>query len=146
MLLLSLPSCLPAFSYICVPRVSHIFLASFLTVVTSCTLSFHHQVSLSHADLRPAVKLNTSCPTLKIVVFLCSHNSCTLSIGLTFSNTVSLNFTLGFSSFNLHHFIFGVPVLVFNVFSPIYSSLCVNLGIRLQPRFHHPVTHSALDP
>ena len=24
--------------------------------------------------------------------------------------------------------------------------LCVNLDIRLQSRFHHPVSHSALDP
>ena len=33
--------------------------------------------------------------TLKIVVLLSSHHSCTLSTGLTFSNTVSLNFILG---------------------------------------------------
>ena len=41
----------------------------------------------------------------------------------------------------------GLPVLVFNVFSPVYSYLCVSLDIRLlQSRFHHPVSHSALDP
>ena len=51
--------------------------------------------------------LNTSCPTLKIVLLLCSHHSCTLATGLTFSNTVSLNAILGFSPFNLHHFIHG---------------------------------------
>ena len=107
MLLLSLPPCLPAGSYLCLPDVSHIFCDSFLAFVTSCTLSFHYQVSLSHGDLRTAVMLNTSCPTLKIVVLLCSHHSCTLSTGLTFSNTVSLNFILGFSSFNLYHFILG---------------------------------------
>ena len=58
---------------ICLPDVSHIFIASFLALITSCTLSFHRHVSLSHGDLRPAVMLNTSCPTLKIVVLLCSH-------------------------------------------------------------------------
>ena len=43
-----------------------------------------------------------------IIVLLCSHHSCTLSTGLTFSNTVSINFILELSSFNLHHFILGV--------------------------------------
>ena len=118
-LLLSLPPCLPVCSYLCLPDVSHIFIAFFLAFVTFCTVSFQHQVSLSHGDLQPAVKINTSCPTLKIVVLLSSHHSCTLSTGLSFSNTVSLNFTLVFSSFNIHHFILGVPVLVFKVFSPI---------------------------
>ena len=105
------------------------------------------QCILISGDLRPAVMVNTSCPIRsKIVVLLCSHHSCTLSTGLAFSNTVSLNLFLGFSSFNLHHFILRVPVLVFNVFSPIYSSLCVDLGIRLQSCCHHHVSHSALDP
>ena len=89
-------------------RKKKIFRVSFLAFITSCPLSFHHQVSLSHGDLRPAVMLTTSCPTLKIVVLLCSHHFCTLSTGLTFSNTVSLNFILGFSSFNLPHFILVV--------------------------------------
>ena len=40
----------------------------------------------------------------------------------------------------------GLPVLVFNVFSPHYSSLCVNVGIRLQSRSRHPGRHSVLDP
>ena len=71
--------------------------------------------------------------------------SCTLSTGLTFFNTVSLNFILGFSSFNLHHFIIGVACSGFNVFSPKYFSLRVDLGIRLQSRFHLQVSHSALD-
>ena len=104
--LFALLVCLPV--AICLTDVSHIFIGSFLALITSCTLSFHHHVSLSPWDLRPAVMLNTSCPTLKIVVLLCSHHSCTLSTGLTFFNTVSLNFILGFSSFNLHHFIIGV--------------------------------------
>ena len=109
MLLLSLPSCLPACSYLCLPDVSHIFITSFIAFVTSCTLSFHHHVSLFPGDLRPTVMLNTSCSTLKIVVLLSSHYSCTLSAGLTFSNTDSLNFILGnISSFYRHHFILGV--------------------------------------
>ena len=69
-LLLSLPPCLPVCSYLCLPDVSHIFIASFLAFVTFCTVSFHHHVSLSHGDLHPAVKINTSCPTLKIVILL----------------------------------------------------------------------------
>ena len=96
-------------SFNCLPDVSHIFIASFLACVTSYTLSFHHHVSLSHGDLRPTVMVNTSCPTLKIVVFLSSHHSCILSAGLTFSNIDSLNFILGnVSSLYLHHFILGV--------------------------------------
>ena len=63
--------CLPV--ALCLTDVSHIFIASFLALITSCTLSFHHHVSLSPGDLRPAVMLNTSCPTIKIVVLLCSH-------------------------------------------------------------------------
>ena len=106
--LLSLPSCLPACSYLCLPDVFHIFRASFLAFITSCTLSFHHQIFLYHGDLRPAILLTTSCPTLEIVVLLCSHHSCTLSTGLTFSNTVCLNVILELSSFNLHHFILAV--------------------------------------
>ena len=43
-LLLSSPPCLPACSYLCLPDVSHICLASLLALITSCTLSFHHQV------------------------------------------------------------------------------------------------------
>ena len=118
MLVLSLPPCVPACSYLCLPDLSHIFRASFLAFITSCTLSFHHQVSLSHGDLRPAVMLNTSCSTLKIVVLLCSRHSCTLSTGLIFSNTVSLNFILGFSSFNLHQFILGIACSDFQRFLP----------------------------
>ena len=152
MLLLSLPSCLPACSYIyrsafCQPDISHIFIASFLAFITSCTLSFHHHVSLSPGDLRPAEMLNTSCPTLKIVVLLSSHHFFTLSTGRTFSNTVSLNFILGnLSSFNLHLFMLGVACSGVQRFSPLYSFLCVNLGVRLQSRSHHLVSHSALDP
>ena len=64
--------CLPV--AICLTDCSHIFIDSFLVLITSCTLrSFHHQVSLSRGDLRPVVMLNTSCPTHKIVVLLCSH-------------------------------------------------------------------------
>ena len=107
-LLLSLPPCLPACSYLCLPGVSHIFLVSLLAFITSCTLSFHHQVSLSHGDLHPAVMLNTLCPTLTIVMLPCSHHSCALYTGLTLSNTVSLHFIFGLSSFNFHHFILGV--------------------------------------
>ena len=117
-LVFSLPPYLPACSYLCLPDVSHIFSASFLAFITSCTLSSHHQVSLSHGDLRPAILLNTSCPILKIVVLLCSHHSCTLSTGLTFSNTVSLNFILGLSSFNHHHFILVVACSGVHPFLP----------------------------
>ena len=46
--------------------------------------------------------------SLKIVVLLSSHHSYTLSTGLTFSNTISLNVILRFPSFNLHHFTLGV--------------------------------------
>ena len=35
---------------------------------------------------------------------------------------------------------------MFSVFSPKYSSLRVNLGIHLQSRLHHQVSHSALGP
>ena len=70
--------------------------------------AFHHKVSLSPRHLRPAVILNTSCPTLKIVLLLSSHDSCTLSTGLTFSNTVFQNFILESSSYILHHFVIGV--------------------------------------
>ena len=92
---------------LCFPHLPCLFLS--LKFITSCTLSFHHHhVSISPGDLRPAVMLNTSCPTLNIVVLLSSHHSCTLSTGLTFSNTVSLNFILRFSSFNLQHFIPGI--------------------------------------
>ena len=145
MLLLSTPPCLPAGRYICLSHVSHIFLASFLTLITSRTSPFHHQVSLSSGYLHPAVILNTSCHTLKIVVLLSSHHSCTLSTGLTFSNTASLNFSLGFSSFSHHHVILGIACSDVQGFSLLYSSLCVNLGIPLQSRFHHPGSHSALD-
>ena len=111
-LLLSLPSCLRACIYLC--------LAAFLVFPTSSLpLSYplspptpYHSttiISLSPRDLRPAVMLNTSCPTLNIFVLISSQQSCTLSTGLTLSNTVSLNFILGnVSSFNLHHFIIGV--------------------------------------
>ena len=55
-------------------------------------------------------------------------------------------FILGFSSFNLHHFILGGCLFWCSTFSPyIYSSLCVNLCLRLQSRCHHHVSHSALD-
>ena len=118
MLVLYLPPCLPGCSYLCLHDVSHIFRASFLAFITSCTLSFPHQVSLSHGDLRPVVMLNTSCSTLKIVVLLCSHHSCTLSTGLTFSNIVSLHFIFGLSSFNLHQFILGIACSGFQRFLP----------------------------
>ena len=72
--------------------------------------------------------------------------SCTLSTGLTFFNTVSLNFILGLSSFNLHHFITGVACSGVQRFSPKYSSLRVNLCIHLQSRLHHHVSYSALHP
>ena len=72
--------------------------------------------------------------------------SCTLSTGVTFFNTVSLSFILGLSSFNLHHFIIGVACSGVQRFSPKYSSLRVNLGIHLQSRLHHQVSHSALGP
>ena len=117
-LVLSLPPCLLGCSYLCLPDVSHIFRASFLAFITSCALSFHHQVSLSHGDLRPAVMLNTSCSTLKIVLLLSSHHSCTLSTGLTFSNTVSLHFIFGVSSFNLHQFILWIACSGFQRFLP----------------------------
>ena len=70
--------------------------------------------------------------------------SCTLSTGVTFFNTVSPSFILGLSSFKT--LLLGLPVLVFSVFSPKYSSLRVNLGIHLQSRLHHQVSHSALGP
>ena len=73
-------------------------------------------------------------------------SSCTLSTGVTFFNTVSLSFILGLSSFNLHHFIIGVACSGVQRFSPKYSSLRVNLGIHLQSRLHHQVSHSALGP
>ena len=70
--LFALLVCLPV--AICLTDVSHIFIDSFLALITSCTLSFHHQVSLSPAwGSPPGIMLNTSCPTLKIVVLLCSH-------------------------------------------------------------------------
>ena len=69
--LFALLVCLPV--AICLTDVSHISIDSVLALITSCTLSFHYQLSLSPGDLRPAVMLNTSCPTLKIVVLLCSR-------------------------------------------------------------------------
>ena len=72
--------------------------------------------------------------------------SCTLSTGLTFFNTVSLKKIKDYIPLISTTLLLGLPVLVFNVFSPKYSSLRVNLGIHLQSRFHHQVSHSALDP
>ena len=68
--------------------------------------------------------LNT-CPTLNIVMLLSSHHARTLSTGLTFSNTFSLNFILRLSYFNLHHFILGVACSGFQPFLRLYSSLCM---------------------
>ena len=87
-------------------------------------------------------------PSLKIVVLLSSHQSCTLSIDHTFSNTVSLNLIVRFPSFNLHHFILGIACSGVQHFlaSLLLLIICVNLGIRLQSRLHHPVSHLALDP
>ena len=72
--LFALLVCLPA--TICLTDVSHIFIDSFLALITSCTLSFHHQVSLSPGDLRPAVMLNivsysqkTSCSSAPTVLY-----------------------------------------------------------------------------
>ena len=81
--------------------------------------------------------LNTSCHTLKIVVLLCSHHSCTLSIGLTFSNTISLHFILGFSSFNLHHFILGVACSDVQRFLPyVLLLMCFTIKCRTQLLIH----------
>ena len=93
--------CLPV--AICLTDVSHMFIDSFLALITSCTLSFHHHVSLSppccNAQHPESYSQNRRAPLLQ--------PPRTLSTGLTFFNTVSLNFILGFSSFNLHHFIIG---------------------------------------
>ena len=62
----------------CLRDASHIFFATFLAFITSCTLPFHHHVSLSPGGVRPVVIPNTSCPTLNIVVLVSSHHSCTL--------------------------------------------------------------------
>ena len=77
----------------CLRDVYNIFSATFLAVINSCTLSFHHHVSLSPGGLRPVVIPNTSCPTLNIVELAPSDHYCTLSTGRTLSNTF-LNCTL----------------------------------------------------
>ena len=106
-LLLSLPPCVPACSYL--------YLPAFLMVPTS-SLPYH----LLHLIITPPCLLISwesppSCNvlhllsySLNIVVLLSSHHSYTRSTGLTFSNTISLNFILRFPSFNLHHFTLGV--------------------------------------
>ena len=100
----------------CLPGVSHIFLASVLAIMTSCT--FHHHVSLSTGCILPVVIPSTSRPTLNIVVLVSPHHPSTLSTGYTFSNTVSLHFILRFSYFNIHDFIFGVAGSGFQPFLP----------------------------
>ena len=116
-------------SYLCRPDVSHNFLASFFAFITSYILSFHHQVSLSPGDFRPAVMLNTSCPTLKIVVLL-----------PPFLHTLHWSY---FLQHRLPKFYFRIlflisttlflwlPVLVYNVFSP--SLLLLMCQFRYPP-------------
>ena len=48
-------ACLHLSLYSCLRDVSHIFIASFLALITSYTLPFHHHVSSSHWGLRPVV-------------------------------------------------------------------------------------------
>ena len=84
LLLLSFSPCLPACIYFCPPAFV-MFPITYLRLsqpfITSCTLSFHHHVSLSPGGLRPVVMPNTSCHTLNNVVLVFSHHSCTLSTG-----------------------------------------------------------------
>ena len=106
-LLLSLPPCLPACSYL-----------------TYCCFPHRHCLFLSLDHLLhiiippPCLVISWGSPPCCNAQHLVSYtqnrralllpSSCTISTALTFFNTVSLNFILGFSSFNLHHFIIGV--------------------------------------
>ena len=132
-LLLSLPPCLHPCRYIYLP-------AFLMFPTSSLPLSYH----LLHLIIPPPPCLliswgsPPSCNaqhlmsyTLKIVVLLSSHHSCTLSTGLTFSNTVSLNFILTFSSFNLQHFIPGVACSGVQRFLP--SLLLLMCQLRSPP-------------
>ena len=99
-LLLSLPPCFSACSYL--------YLPAFLVVLTY-PLPYH----LLPLIIPPPCLLISrgsppSCNSFNIVVLLSSHHSCILSTGLTFSNTISRHFIIRFSSINLHHFILGV--------------------------------------
>ena len=73
----------------CLRDISHILFATLLAFITSCTLSFHHHVSLSHGGLLPVVIPNTSCSTLNIVVLVSSHHSCTQSTSRTLTQSLS---------------------------------------------------------
>ena len=129
----------------CLPDVSHIFLASVLAVITSCTLLFHRQVSLSHVGLRPAVMPNASCTTRNIVMLVSPHHSCTLSVVFTFSNTFSLHFIYDFLLL-ISTTIFGFACSGFQPFLPFLLLLMRQFRYPPTIRFHHPMSHSALDP
>ena len=106
-LLLSLPSCLPACSYLpswCFPHLHCLFLSIdyhlHLIIPPPCLIISWGSPPCCNAQHLVSYSQNRRAPLLP--------PSCTLSTGLTFFNTVSLNFILCVSSFNLHHFIIGV--------------------------------------
>ena len=144
--LLVCPPCLPACIAICLTDVSYIFIDPFF--------SLDHLLHLIISP--PCLIISWGSPPCCSAQHLVSYSqnrraplpppSSTLSTGLTFFNTFSLNFILGLFSFNLHHIIIGVACSGVQRFPPKYTSLRVNLGIHLQSRFHHQVSHSALDP
>ena len=104
----------------------------------SLSRHLHHHHSTSAV---PPSGMQPYCSSLTLLSLIISQ-ICKVHTLNWSSNTFSLNFILRFSSFNLHHFIYGLPVLVFNLFSPHYSSL----GIGRQSRFHHQLSLSTLDP
>ena len=106
-LLLLLPPCLPVYSYLpywCFPHLHWLFLSLdhllHLIIPPPCLIISWGSPPCCNAQ--HLVSYSQNCPAPLI------PPSCTLYTGLTFFNTVSLNFILGLSSFNLHHFIIGV--------------------------------------